>query len=222
MSITISGNGPPSAGSAPFSYDCPPGTYITGINGRAGGWQDAIGVTCGTSAKPLQSRSPMFGGVGGTNYKDSSSIGYIGVLRNVVDKYVTSYQPRRATGSAMTYGPPIPTTVPKNMDACPSGQKYISISGSAGEYVDSLAFTCGMPAAAPVASQPTVSATAPDTSFNQPLADTSSQSDMTGTWLLVLFFIFIIAVAIMYYTTSPKPPTNPGMFVQPFVPPMNP
>lgn len=225
------------AGGNPYSFTCPPGSFITNIAGRSANWFDGARFICSDG-----STSPWYGGTGGDPWDEASDSGYSGWLSARGANYVDQLTMRKKDGSAGTSrggdgGDPVAWS------GCPSGQLIVGARGYAQRYLDGISFTCGPIAAqtpppsiydagtvytqpppsqatynpaSPLSSPPP--ATTPPYSSTPPGSNTPKipPAQPANTWLIIGFVFFIIVVIIIGILMSgDDTPANPQPYYAP-------
>lgn len=206
-------------GGVPYTFSCPPGAYISQIEGRSGSLIDRISARCSDGTQ-----SAMYGGTGGTAWTDSSPSGFIGATNMRGNIYAARLQMLTADGNVFpahggTGGNAVGWT------GCPPGEKIMMISGGAKTVVDSFKFTCGKIAdmITPDTAQPSGNQIPPGGNIivqplpaqqlpAQPLPNggfTPQPAGMSMSVILFLFFLIFVAVIATYFALRQSPRQPP-------------
>lgn len=121
-------------GGGPFEFKCPDGDYVTHMGLKAGDVVDAVLIQCKDKTK-----SPIYGGNGGSEYLYMSNTGFNGF--NVAgNQLVGNISPLNEF--SIKGGKNILKDTKTHKLQCPDGSKVAGIYGRNGSLVDSLGFYC--------------------------------------------------------------------------------
>jgi len=139
----------------PFSYSCPKGTFVSDHNGRVSNVVDMINVTCSDGETSL-----AVGGLGGCPAKDyynygGCATGYTGADLGGDSRYVSEivlYCGSLRVKRLSRYQFDILSLI--SSSRCPSGSRITGITGTAGQYLVSINFTCANATASTTPARP--------------------------------------------------------------------